>query len=516
MNLPPALDDLKSDQNQEMNEEPVNILAHIAPDEIPYLNEMQGREIIDPDTGLRDYTLLSFILTQPEAKQGLEEANQIIKTKHMAEGGHVSEIGRPIVPELEELRQAGRGKDTELIIITPELADIFNEMHGTKAKINPITGFPEYGFFKELFRVAAPIVGAVLGGPVGAFAGSVAANKATGKSWGDSLKQGVLSGGLTMAAPMIGGMFQGAFPGMSSAMGQGARGIFGQQFGGGLANLFTPGMNSGLVGGILGGGGGNNVVPANTVNRILPGSAYGGGASQSSGGRGGIGGFIGSLGGSNLLPVAALGASALMGMKGNKEDERRKREYEERMRQDFESDLVRSGHRSPYQKVKPLSREYNLETTPGMGEHKFYKDYDLSKVEYMSHGGAIRGYGKGQQDNIPKNIREDSYIIDASTVSDLGDGSSNAGIKELDHFFGRLNGRPTHKKGGYIKALVSDGEYEVSPEKVTALGGGSNKKGAMMLKGMVKDIRKSKRMSGYKLPPKAKPLSGYLKRMNMA
>ena len=69
-------------------------------------------------------------------------------------------------------------------------------------------------------------------------------------------------------------------------------------------------------------------------------------------------------------------------------------------------------------------------------------------------------------------------------------------------------------KGGIIKAMVSPDEYRVSPEQVTAIGKGSNEKGAKILKKFVSEVRKKKRSSGQKLPPKSKPIDGYLKNIN--
>ena len=62
--------------------------------------------------------------------------------------------------------------------------------------------------------------------------------------------------------------------------------------------------------------------------------------------------------------------------------------------------------------------------------------------------------------------------------------------------------------------MVSNDEYRLSPEKVTAIGGGSNKKGAQILKKFVEEIREKKRTSGKRLPPKSKPIGGYLKSIN--
>jgi hypothetical protein len=502
----PAVPNASFENNQ--GDEPINIFAHIAPDEIPYLNEMQGEEIIDPETGLRDYTILSSILQFPETQEALGSIPELQNMKQMAEGGHA--IGRPIVPELEELRKEGRRGDTELIIITPELAEIFDEWSGGKSTTNPITGFPEYGFFKEIFRIAAPIVGAVLGGPIGAFAGSAAANKLTGKSWGDSLKQGAFSAGLTLAAPMIGGAFSSAFPGAAGTLGGATKGIFGSTIGGAVNNLFTPAAQGAGILANLGFGGGQQATQAG----IAGGKSVTASAAPSMGNN-----LLSSLG-SNILPLAATG---MMLYKGHQQEQKALMDYEAKQRAEMDRLRNESGFNTPWRKPKP----YQMELLPGEispedlasgRQRQYFKHAPLDKIDYeMASGGPIRGNGKGQQDNIPQNIKEGSYIIDASTVSDIGDGSTQGGFKELNSFFSHLSSSPIHeKKGGLIKALVSDGEYEVSPEKVTALGNGSNQRGAKILENMISQIREGKRTSGNKLPPKSKPINSYLRNLSVA
>lgn len=499
MNLPPELISQNMQEPEMDVEEPEQIFAHVSPEEIPYLNELQGEEIIDPETGLRDYTMIQYLLDIPEYRDAMEEATAMMHSKKMADGGHVEEAGRPTDPELEKLRLEGRNGDTELIIITPKIAEFFEMMNEGKTTINPHTGFPEYGFFKELLRIAAPIVGSIFGGPIGAFAASTATNKLTGKSWGDSLKQGVLAGGLSFAAPMVG------LGGLSGA---------------------------GSFGGFGGLGGVGKAVGLNSVGKMMPfggqgamtASGVGGAsnmASQAAPQAGGQGFLSQLLTPSNLLTAGGLGASALMFAKGHKEDTKNKEDYERKNQQDTASARSRLGFDAPLRKVKPFDYGTpNFDISEAQRESgiipRFY-NYDLEK-QYASTGGPITGHGKGQEDNIPRDIRENSYILDASTVSDIGDGSTDAGFKELSMFLGKVPSKNMmHKSGGgFIPAMVSDGEYEVSPEQVTALGGGSNQKGVKILEKLVKDIRAQKRTSGKKLPPKSKPIGGYLKRLNAA
>lgn len=498
-------------QIQEPEQESVKILAHFAPEELRYLDDMQGGILIDPETNLREYTPLDTALKDPQVREEVNGA--LSQNKQMfAEGGSVDQPGRPTDPELEKLRLQGTGEDTELAIITPELLEIFSEWARREPEINKQTGFPEFGFFKEVLRIAAPIVGAIFGGPVGAFAASTAANKVTGKSWGDSLKQGALSGGLAFGAGSLGlgglGGGIGGSGGLGSMLGVspgGMGGLFGSSGGGGL-------------GGFLGGGA--KSTPLSGVGNIIPGAATqaSGSPAMQAAGQGGGGGFLGNILSNPLLPLVGSGLLMAKGHQDEKKNQinykKQLEEQHQREKQETEGMRERLGYNAKLKPVQPF--EYG-EAPEATAEQK--AKGIVPRFFNYSSGGAIKGIGKGQEDNIPKDVAENSYIIDASTVSDIGDGSTDAGFKELERYFSKVPSQQAHpinrkeSNGGYIKAMVSDGEYEISPEKVTAIGGGSNEKGAKILKKFVQEIRAKKRNSGEKLPPKAKPISGYLNKI---
>lgn len=49
-----------------------------------------------------------------------------------------------------------------------------------------------------------------------------------------------------------------------------------------------------------------------------------------------------------------------------------------------------------------------------------------------AQGNAVRGPGTGRSDDIPAQLSDGEYIIDAETTAMLGDGSSEAGAAKLD------------------------------------------------------------------------------------
>lgn len=515
-------------EDTESPDEPQKIVAHFSLDELKdidqvvmqllqgiYNKQLPEDILFDPETGLRNYTPLDQILRNPEIDAAFSSA---ISQDHQkfAMGGEV-EPGRPIDPELEKLRLQGGHEDKELAIITPFLLEKFSEWAGREPTINQETGLPEFGSFRGIFRtivrVAAPIVGAVFGGPIGAALAGGLATKLTGGSWGESLGAGALSGFGAYAAPHIGGFFQGQFPGFSEGVGQATRGLFGQTGGGALSNLFTPAAgNAGIISPMaqFGLGSTGQMIPG------VGGQAAGQAGIQAAGQTGG--GFLSNIL-SNSLPL--IGSGLLMA-KGHKEEEREKRDYQNALQQQEQQERGRSeamreklGFNA---KLNPLEPYKRRQIPSNLTREQYARGVEPVYFENYAEGGAIRGFGKGQQDNIPKNLKEGSYIIDASTVSDIGDGASDAGIKELDRYFSRIpsHGMRNEAKGGYIKAMVSNREYEIPPEKVTAIGRGSNEKGSQILKKFVSEVRKKKRSCGQKLPPKSKSVGGYFKDINQS
>lgn len=129
-------------------------------------------------------------------------------------------------------------------------------------------------------------------------------------------------------------------------------------------------------------------------------------------------------------------------------------------------------------------------------------------------GKPIKGRGNGQSDDIPvDSTREGEWIWDASTVSDLGDGSTDAGWKEIRKLEKRVASLPGFKdlhvfKPGVapqkVKTALSNGEYRTPTKIVTAIGMGDNGKGADVLRTMTEEIRRHKNSNGDKLPPPIK------------
>lgn len=121
------------------------------------------------------------------------------------------------------------------------------------------------------------------------------------------------------------------------------------------------------------------------------------------------------------------------------------------------------------------------------------------------------GGGTGQSDDITAMLHDGDYVMDAETVSALGDGSSKAGRAVLEGFQAKVPHRDG-AEGKPVPAKIADGEYVFPSSFVTALGRGDNKAGAKILDGLREKLRAHKRSApDSKIPPKAKSPLDYIK-----
>lgn len=171
-----------------------------------------------------------------------------------------------------------------------------------------------------------------------------------------------------------------------------------------------------------------------------------------------------------------------------------------------------STHSNPLKQIKQGLRVNPLAT--GGLPHKYAAAAPKGhKPEFITGmtGYYACGGGTGQSDDIPAMLHDGDYVMDAETVSALGDGSSKAGHKVLESFREQI---PHKKNGGGnpVPAKIADGEYVFPEAFVTALGGGDNKRGAEILDGLRTKLRAHKRGAPLnKIPPKAKDPIEYIK-----
>lgn len=381
-----------------------------------------------------------------------------------ARGGHLRSMA-------DRIQSQGTGDDTVLAHIHPIEAMQLERRYGKT--INPVTGLPEYGkVFKKLAKLgkkALPLAGAIAG---------------------------------NMLMPGIGGSILG---GALGGLGKGAMG--------GSHNLFKDALHGGLLGGGVGLIGNASGLFGGGATPGIAGAVKPTAEAQSSGGLfdsiknmftggsepGGKGGLFGMLGGP--LNTALLG-TAVYGAMNKKPRDPHKAEAQEQMNEmrnmmniDNRKEMT---HMKPYQThYNELPMDYSPETHP---EHDYFKEY--------ADGGYVGGDGDGNEDDIPAQLEEGSFVFPAMYLAAEGNGNSNAGKKKVLNSLPPNTGEP--HSGRIIKAKISSGELVATPSQVTRVGKGSNEKGAQKLQSFVNRTLKEKRVP--KVLPKSRELSQYMRR----
>jgi hypothetical protein len=127
----------------------------------------------------------------------------------------------------------------------------------------------------------------------------------------------------------------------------------------------------------------------------------------------------------------------------------------------------------------------------GGGGGGYSAEYGMPRNQELARGG-------------PVNMHNGAFVVDARTVSELGNGSSNAGIELLQ----RLGGQPVRgggdgvsdsvpaRIGGKQEARVARDEVIFQPKAVKRLGGGSAKRGTQKLYAMMEKAHKARKRAG--------------------
>ena len=223
------------------------------------------------------------------------------------------------------------------------------------------------------------------------------------------------------------------------------------------------------------------------------------------------------FGWSEGLAVASLGMQALgLFMQNDEEEElyERRMAAEERNRQRKEEHYkeVLGSLKHLHTPSPALMRIASLAGNNKLNVGNYSKGGIVYKKKF---GTAIRGPGKGQDDVIYGPCQAGDHIVDASTVSDLGDGCTEAGYKEVDDFIEKIEEKHDldkykgHEPKGKVDVALSAGESRIPVLHVMALGKGDHVKGSQKIERAIAHIRKEKRGGDLDLPPKAKPFSSY-------
>jgi hypothetical protein len=125
--------------------------------------------------------------------------------------------------------------------------------------------------------------------------------------------------------------------------------------------------------------------------------------------------------------------------------------------------------------------------------------YGFRTQEYMPNMMGEEGFAKGGE----VQLADGAFVVDARTVSEIGNGSSNAGMELLS----RMGGRPIDGPGDGVSdsiparigrdqpARVARDEVLFSPQAVRRVGNGNEKRGAQKLYALMDKAHKARRKS---------------------
>ena len=454
--------------------------------------------------------------------------------------GGLSVLSNPMAQELQSM---GRDEDSMLVHMSPEEVNSLQGLAmaaGGSLTINPQTGFPEAFSLKKLLPMIAgvglnfaiPGLGlAVKGLSTAAQAGLMTGAASTALT--GNLQKGLMAGLGAFGGASLAGGIEGAVGGAKAGVGgagpvsphAAASDAIRQQAGEGIANVGRQAAQTAAqasphaAAGSMIGAAPPPVPPPNALAR------FGQGFADTA--RGSMTGLAGKA----AVPMAGLGV--LSGI----------------------SDATTPGFRTPqgqidnsYQGPYTAQRRtaaFAPSTEDILGSSKERRYFDIDQPEIYNMQGQVvqpgsstapgtpivqsyllpqpkkkkRGspmYGFRTQEYMPNMMGEEgfakggevqladgAFVVDARTVSEIGNGSSNAGME----FLSRMGGRPIDGPGDGVSdsiparigrdqpARVARDEVLFSPQAVRRVGNGSEKRGAQKLYALMDKAHKARRKS---------------------
>lgn len=233
----------------------------------------------------------------------------------------------------------------------------------------------------------------------------------------------------------------------------------------------------------------------------------------------GVAGFFTGGTGAALVPILSGGLMAY----GAYDDAQNRKDYFKKLDENYNLDKANfERDQEKFRTLKgmdvPLWRGQEPPKTPDVN-FSFRRPYktggevhEIRTLKMSPHEGYIRGHESGQADNIHVDAPRGSRIIDAATVSALGDGNSEAGAKKLQSFIDKLPSIPHDDDLNMVPCALSAGEFRVLPDKVRGLGKGSLPQGHKIWDTIVKSVREHKKHASDTIPKEAKPIEKYMRR----
>jgi hypothetical protein len=119
------------------------------------------------------------------------------------------------------------------------------------------------------------------------------------------------------------------------------------------------------------------------------------------------------------------------------------------------------------------------------------------EINEKIHVGPIHSNVAGRTDHLPICVSSGAYVIPADIISAMGEGNSMAGFRVANEVFGVQKVMPNHEP---VEIVAAGGEYVISPENVTNIGGGDIDIGHKNLDDFVKQYRAKTIKTLQKLP----------------
>lgn len=469
-------------------------------------------------------------------------------------GGGLPALSYPMAPMAQQVQSQGRGEDTMLVHMTPGEINSLQGLamaHGGSLTINPETGLPEAGFLGNILKKLAPtLIGAALaatgiGAPLAA--GLVAAGSVAKTG---SLKKGLMAGlSAYGGASLAGGVGLGGSISKNAFGTLGSKaGIFGANMGlGAIAPTITPALTNVATAGDLSNvaaqaaqGAGTTAAKTGlagvaqgfgqTAARGLPGGiiskaapmlaasglmqGVSGALAPSAGGSGGgIPGADGRVDNSYQGPYYAQDRKQIMDP-GGANSSKQRRFFEVAMPEIYNTmgQVVQPGSNTVRgtQIMQPMLNPNAKKSKDDKGKPM----YSFVPVEYQGGIAPPQGMVAPNQDDMYNytgyahggevQLSDGAFVLDARTVSEIGNGSSNAGMEALS----RMGGRPVQGPGDGVSdsvparigrdqpARVARDEVIMPANVVRRIGKGNPQRGADKLYALMDKAHKARKQAG--------------------
>jgi hypothetical protein len=328
----------------------------------------------------------------------------------MAKGGLASKA--------DAVRKAGRGGDTLLIHVNKDEYEFMRKRFGDPT-VNPATGIPEFTpFWKQ--KWFAPVAGAVasaIGAPFVSEFLPAGITEALGSGGSQALSGGLIGAG-------VGALSGGAQGALTGGLAGAATPYLLNQFG--ISNLPSQAMD--FFGGSAAAAPSTGLDAAYTaagspLPPVRPEGLAGAAGSGATGAATPLAQAAGASGSILKYAPLLLAASAMGG--GPKQPTAAQMQPQQTQDPNMTRTLSNVKFDRTRNPVK-VDEKYGYG-----GQQQFFSNNALPTVA-AARGHYVKGGGTGTSDSIPAVLSDGEYVMDAQTVSMLGNGSSDAGADKLD------------------------------------------------------------------------------------